>query len=254
MRRSRFLLVLIVISVLSFNNTFSKNIILTEEYDPVSIGKYLEVLEDSDRSFNIKMVSDDLGNLFLESNSDVPNYGNTESAYWARFTIENRSQTDRWILLISRPSIDYITFYYENGGELLPIYSGRQVHFSERQIKHRYPAFYLDSKNGSQSTVYIRFETTEAMALDLEVMTESVFARKNYVDQFYVGVYYGILMLIILYNISVFCRFEIRLISIIFCLLPVLHYLIWQGMGLPTNFFGLTGFGGTDKHILFLLA
>ena len=66
---------------------------LTDEQDETPLGLHLEILEDPSGDLSIKDVtSPELDGRFLPSDTAVPSYGFTDSAYWVRFRVRNDGQ------------------------------------------------------------------------------------------------------------------------------------------------------------------
>ncbi len=92
--------ILIVLLLLLFcpvgNEAISKELVLKENVHKYMPGKYIEYLEDKDKSLSIyDIVEEVTENDFQQSMEMVPRFGFTSSAYWFRLSIRNLSNDDK---------------------------------------------------------------------------------------------------------------------------------------------------------------
>ncbi|MBI9082385.1 MAG: response regulator [Desulfobacterales bacterium] len=205
-------------------STASKALSLTEEHNAYRLGLYSYILEDRLGSMTIKGVSSpDFFQNFTLSDEVVPNFGYTFSTYWLRFTIKNRTGNDtRWILELAYPHMDLFTFYDPLAvGGFFENRTGRTTaHFSSNKVvKSRNFLFYLDLEKDEEKTCYVQVASTDALDIPLTLWTPNAFQAKENREQFFLGIYYGIVLVMILFNFVIFLF--IRDINYLFYVLAI---------------------------------
>ncbi len=170
----------------------------TGSYRP---GSAAGILEDPDGLLTVQDVArrDD----FASARAEVPNFGLTTSAFWVRLPLLAESAGDGgWLLEIGWPVVDRVTLYAPDGaggwrsseaGDLLP--------FVSWPIAYRNPTFPLSLPVGRDDTVYLRFAGEDTMLLPLTVWSGAAFTEHRRREAFTYGFYYGILAILIAYNL-----------------------------------------------------
>ncbi|HYF02794.1 MAG TPA: sensor histidine kinase [Patescibacteria group bacterium] len=182
-------------------------IVTTNAHGQYSIGRYLSILEDKSGKLEIHNVaSPEFSKLFKKSDAENPSYGLTKSAYWIRFDLDTRrTHQHEWLLELSYPVIDeVILFKKQNDGSFKKRVSGDMHAFKTREIKHRNIVFVLPSDTSSIQTYYLRLTTSGSMQIPLTLWDKDIFTAKDHEEQLAFGLYYGIVFVMIVYNIFVF--------------------------------------------------
>ncbi len=170
------------------------------------LGLYLEILEDKEKQWTIQEVTTgELDRRFEVNRRNTINQGYTDSAYWIRFKLKNSAGEVNWILEYGKPHMDSIELYLPSDsggytvrkvGDLLP--------FKEREVQSPNFLFPLNLVPQKDLTVYLRFETTGAMIVPLTLWTEEAFSNQDHNRQLAFGLYYGLIIVMIFYNLFLF--------------------------------------------------
>ncbi|MDH5680961.1 MAG: PAS domain S-box protein [Spirochaetota bacterium] len=197
---------LVLLSGLSFA---LEPVILSDDKGEYPLGKHLEYLEDKSGKRGIKDVSSkELSKLFVKSNVDILNFGFTPSAYWIRFKIQiPENSRDDFMLVYEKPITDYLHVYteQENGQYKLTRKTGSNLPFSTRDIPHRKFVFHLSNQDFiSAKYIYIRVKTRASMGVSLRVFKKLAFYQKDHNEQIILGIYYGVIFIIVVYNLFLF--------------------------------------------------
>ncbi|MFO7524971.1 MAG: 7TM diverse intracellular signaling domain-containing protein [Ignavibacteriaceae bacterium] len=207
-------IIIIFIFLLITDTTAQNNIFnITPSLEKAGFGKSAEILEDKQGDLTISDVtSDELKNSFISSDSDEPNFGFTSSVYWIRFTLANpTNQNIISYLELSYPLIDKIEFYTPDGfGNHLVIKTGDHLPFNTREIKHRNFIFRITLDSEIQHTYYLRVETSSSMNLPLTIWSEKALLNKIEIEQLLLGIFFGAVIIMIIYNIFLFIGFRDR--------------------------------------------
>jgi len=177
------------------------------------LGRYLTLLEDPDATLTIDEVSTpEIAGRFEKHDENEPGFGFTTSAYWARLTIENPlDQPVEWLLESGYPLIDQIDLYIPaaGGGYKVRSYGDHQP-FHERELDYRNILFKLQEPAHSQQTYLLRFKTSSSMNLQLKFWRSDGLFQVVQTEQIVLGIYYGALLIMLIYNFLLFIVFKDR--------------------------------------------
>ena len=191
----------------------SNALVITEEVQEATLGVWLDILEDKSGQLSINdVVQDDMATQFSRSVQDEPGFGFTDSAYWARFTLENPSpQPLDWYLEVGYPLIDQVDLFTadERGGWSKQSY-GDLKPFPDRPLNYRNVVFILQEPAHSSRTLFIRFESSSSMNLVLKFWRPEEFLESTNSEQIILGIYYGALLIMIIYSLLQFIVFRDR--------------------------------------------
>jgi signal transduction histidine kinase len=177
----------------------------------VPIGKNLELLPDVSAAYSIaEVTSSPLSERFVRSETEKPNFGFTQTAYWARFALVNsEAVAQRCLLELDYSNLDSITLFTPNDlGGFDALELGDQVPFERRAIKNRNPVFELEVPPNSSQTYFVRLATSGSMQIALLLQSPKAFFRADHERQITLGIYCGVIFVMALYNLFLF--FSIR--------------------------------------------
>ena len=140
---------------------------------------------------------------FQKLPDDSATFGFSPHTYWLHAQIENTAASnDRWLLVLAYPLLDYVSVYVRpNGSSSYESYSsGDRVPFSSRAIAYRHPNFWLHIEQGKKIDVLVRVQSESSIQVPLKLYSPSAFAEIERDAQFGLGIYYGILLALFLYN------------------------------------------------------
>jgi PAS domain S-box-containing protein len=189
-------------------------VVLHREQEKYPLGRHLEVLRDPGGQLTFEDVSSSAyADQFIPSQVDVPNYGYQPAVYWVRFRLTNQSIEIRdWVLELGFANMHYLDLYLPAAGG--DGYEERQTGvlrpLQSREIPFHQFAFKLEIPPGGEQTVYIRFQNSATMTLPLTLWTERAFTNHMLVDQLFAGVYYGALVILLLFNLFLLSVFRQR--------------------------------------------
>lgn len=134
----------------------------------------------------------------------IPSFGFSKDSYWFRFSVPEYEE--RWLLELNYALLDQVDFYRVNRTGVVEIVrTGDHLPFSERPIKHRAYLFPFDSSTEPQQ-IYLRVKSSSAIQLPLTLWPEKVYFEADQYRFAEHGVYYGIALVIALYNLFLFLR------------------------------------------------
>jgi signal transduction histidine kinase len=159
----------------------------------------LDVLEDPSGSLTLEEVVG--SELFRDAGQGVPNFRFTESAYWFRFSVLNRTVFNSLILEIGYPLLDRVSLFYPDGeGTFKEVISGDSLPFSHRAKEHRSITFLVEQSFGTTIEYYLRVSSESSLQVPVRVYTEASFAEMQRNENTLLGGFYGIVCVMILFN------------------------------------------------------
>ncbi len=130
-------------------------------------------------------------------------FGFGSGAYWLHVSVRNTNHAqEQWLLLLRYALTDRLDLYarYPDGsvrhqasGDLLP--------FDSRTVRYRHPNFLIELPHDETVELYLRAETKSSIQLPLSLYSPLAFAELARDSQLAMGVYNGILIALLFYNL-----------------------------------------------------
>lgn len=179
-------------------------LILTDAQERYTVGLFLDILEDPEKSWTITQVmSAELQPRFTASTQENPNFGATTSAYWVRLRIVNQTRAiAAWRLELSAPLIRYLDLYLPQAerGAVEARHTGALRPVASRDLFSRDFVFLLDLPPGAQQEIYLRMETNWAF-FPLTLWSARAFEGKMQRESLIFGLVYGAFLVMMAYNL-----------------------------------------------------
>lgn len=172
-----------------------------------SLNDHVEYLVDREDQFNaMQLFKGEHG--WLKHNKETLSFGYTSDVYWFRFEVKNLSTTDiSHLLEIAYPVLDDISmFVYDmnTGKKQFEHQLGDKIPFKLRQIQHRHFVVPLELKPQQDQLWLIRIKTSSSMQVPMTIWPEREFFVQDQSRVMGLGLYYGIMFIMVLYNLFVF--------------------------------------------------
>lgn len=130
-------------------------------------------------------------------------FGFRDGAWWfhARVVNHNTEET-RWLLVQKYALSDHVDVYARDAtGRTVHMKGGDALPFSERAVRYRHPNFRVSLPPGQPVDVLVRVRSESSMQVPLVLYSPSAFAELARDTQFGMGLYYGILFALLVYNL-----------------------------------------------------
>ena len=133
-------------------------------------------------------------------------FGFSTSVYWLKFNIcKSQPGTEKTVLEINYPLLDSLRLYGVKGGTLaFDVLTGDNIPFSERPVNHRNFIFFLPDTQNNDLSVYLRVQSESAVQVPLKLYSLTGYFIHNQRSFIAQGVYFGIILAMILYNAFLF--------------------------------------------------
>ena len=208
----------------------AQTVIINPRDTRLPLGDRCETLEDKTGKLTLdRVITDEYSTRFRPSSRVVPNYGFTKSAYWVRCSLKNNSAkiTSR-MLEVAFPLLDRVEFYLLDKDKGLLAYesAGRDYPFSKREVNHRNFVFQVSIPPGDVVCCYIRILTDDGMIFPINTWADFAFIKKVQLENLFFGIYYGIILVMIFYNLFIFLSIRDR--NYLFYVLFILFFGLFQ--------------------------
>lgn len=166
--------------------------------------------------------------LFTPAEKPYPSFGFTEDEIWLKTEIEWQVlKRELWYTEIKFALIDEIDFFVIRDGVIISRQSsGDSRNFSNRTVEYKNPVFTLDAEPGARDIVLIRSLTNGSLQIPLAFMGPHSFSNEILKHQMFFGIYYGIILVMILYNFFLYVTIKNK--TYFYYILFISIYLIFQ--------------------------
>lgn len=134
------------------------------------------------------------------------NFGYSASAFWFKLTfINDSSLSQKRLLEIGYSVLDNLDIYVVRSlGEPERFVLGDKLDFDSRVVKNRNFLVPVDFEGNEQLSVYLRVKTNSSVQLPLSLWEPNKFNEDDQLKLISHGVYFGIALVMIIYNLFVF--------------------------------------------------
>ncbi|HNJ35785.1 MAG TPA: 7TM diverse intracellular signaling domain-containing protein, partial [Leptospiraceae bacterium] len=187
------------------------------------LGPEMDLLVDENGTLNFQdVLSGKYIEKFQRATQAVPNFGFSGRVYWARLSLKNPGPSQEWLIQIAYPHLDSIKLYESSGRHWKASETGDMFPFRIRPLKHRTFFFPIHFERGEIKTIYLRFQSQGVLEFPVFVMKAEGLLAQDHEEQFILGIYYGILLVLAVYNLILF--FIVRDIAYLYYLLYISGY------------------------------
>lgn len=167
-----------------------------------------EVLYWEDKTGTATLTSA-LNEDWLQGAKEGLSFGYTNSVYWFKLSLCTQGQKQQRILNLAYPVLDRIDVYTRTkGGAWEHQLLGDKQPFLDRPIEHRDFLLPISLAENSEMDVVFRVQTSSSMQLPLSIWQERKFFEDDQHQIVYLGLYYGLMLAMVLYNFFLF--FSVR--------------------------------------------
>ena len=188
----------------------------TESAPRLDVGQKFEFIEDPSHQLTFETLNSHGPSVFLngteytwrDTQGETPNFGYSKSTFWGRLTIKRakNAPSEKWVLENAWPHVDRIELRVLQP-DLVEVYrevSGLLAPQSERTLSHRNPTFSFTAPQGQDLYLFLKIDSVNALQFPLALWTRAEFISNDHDEQFVFGIFYGILIVMILYNLFIY--------------------------------------------------
>jgi len=210
-------------------------IVIDQNTESVSTGKYMEILEDPSGKLTIDDVTKpEMQNRWFRSKWDVPNFGKSRSAYWFRLNIINYSSGEKeYLIKEDWPLFDRIDVFFLKDSELISKYEYGNIYpFNRRDIFDNNFIFKVPLKI-KDIEVLIRIQTETSNQMLLKIMSAKTYEIEARKDLIFYCIFFGIIIVMFFYNLVIFISLKDSnyLFYIMYLFAQIMFHLSYLNLG-----------------------
>ncbi len=176
---------------------------LGADLDEKPLGRSLEYFVDEGGELGLQEVAA-RAEAWRTGQVDFPTFGFSPAIYWVRVRFENPAKAPlRLLLEQGYPLIDSLRVYQQTATGWHVRQVGDHTPFALREVQHRNFIIPVDFAPGT-TTLYLRYETDSAINVHLRLWRVETLLQSTYNEQVALGVYYGIILVMLVYNFFLF--------------------------------------------------
>jgi len=193
-----FLLLIPLIGIFCFREQF-------KQFDTENPFTEIAVLQDTESKLTIEEISlRRFSDQFNRSENRNINLGLSEATYWVRLKLHKKHHGRKHnVFLLGTPIIEHLTLYIPRGkNNYLVKESGTAIPLKKREIRHQDFVFHLPPI--SKKPYYVRLKSQYPIQFVTSILSFSSFIEYTWQRNLLLGLLFGIIMTMILYNLMVF--------------------------------------------------
>jgi uncharacterized coiled-coil protein SlyX len=151
--------------------------------------------------------------LISKTNSDFDAHALNKdtSRYWIKTSLIKQSDQQYLLECLAPHLNDLVIHLYNADNKLIQHYeSGNKLPFYQRSLKHKNFVFPLPNEKGNY-TVWIGLKNYRDMDLYFKIRSFTFFTEYALSEYFFLGLYYGILLIVFLYNLFIYLKGKFKL-------------------------------------------
>ena len=189
---------------------------------------HIQVFIDNEHAYSIEDIINNEKLEFIDLTESGNSFGFSKSVYWIKFSIIVAEPLQKALLLEYKyPLLDKLTFFFpDSSGNLKKTTTGDSLPFIKRELDYRSYLFHLYPVTGQQQTYYMRLETEGSMQIPVSLWIASDFIEHVDFVNISIGIYYGIMMLLIFVAFVAFLF--LRNVLYLYYSLYLLSFLMFQ--------------------------
>ncbi|MBT1064336.1 response regulator [Bowmanella sp. Y26] len=188
-----------------------------------SLTDQMRILIDADGGLTIEQVLA-MRRDFQWPAQHNPNYGFGDEAIWFTTSFSNVSQQPVWLVDVKYAQNDNVDIYLVAQGKII---AHSKQGKAQAEQRFRYPSMEATLPYATRLDLYIRIQSdAEARVVPVTLSSESLHMKKQALENILWGVFYGGLMVLLFYNLTLFI--SLRDTSLLVYCTYIATVLIWQ--------------------------
>ncbi|MBN8193001.1 GGDEF domain-containing protein [Bacillus sp. NTK074B] len=181
-------------------SAYADNLVIPDTLQEMDLSNHMEVYLDHDRLNEAQIL--DKRNQFVPLQEANPSGDISDTVYWLKVSLDNKIKRQQDFLLeIQKPHLSSVTLYTLKNDRLQKEETiGYRYPFDKRNYKHRNLVFPLNLLPDVSTTYFLKIETDSFFQAPVSLWNPIAFSEANYMNQSILGIFYGIMLAMILYN------------------------------------------------------
>lgn len=173
---------------------------------PLELSRFVDYWAEPSDPATLESVQNLRESDWQPNGKDSVSLGYGDEVYWFRVRIGNQGEASGPLFLeIGYPVLDHVEVYLVNDGQLTEQHVlGDKKPFHDRLVDHRNFLIPLTLSSGENLSVYLRVDTSSSMQVPLTLWEQAAYYVAEQSRSMFEGLYYGIVLVMILYNLFVY--------------------------------------------------
>jgi signal transduction histidine kinase/CheY-like chemotaxis protein len=185
---------------------------VTADDTSINLGPGIQWVEDDTNSLTLEHIQQLPQEAFSKGSQYTFNRGYTSSGHWLRFRLNVPKEliNSPWLLEIPFPLLDYVALYSpDKNNAYSVIVTGDRSPFSQRDIDTTDFVFKLTPEQ-EDNGYYLHVKTKDSLQVPLHLWHVDHFPKHNAYVNGLQGIYFGIMLVMILYNLFIYLSIRER--------------------------------------------
>jgi hypothetical protein len=179
---------------------------VAEDDTSINLGPDIQWIEDDTNTLTFEKIQRLPQEAFHKVSQYTFNRGYTSSGYWLRFRLNVPIEliNSPWLLEIPFPLLDYLALYSPDKNNAYSVLvTGDRSPFSQRDLNTTDFVFKLKPKQ-ENNVYYLHIKTKDSLQVPLHLWHVDHFPKHNAYVSGLQGIYFGIMLVMILYNLFIY--------------------------------------------------
>lgn len=179
--------------------------LLDAEQTENPLNQYIQFLEDPQHGLSISDIQALPESAWTQNKNETLSRGYSGSTWWVRISLHNTTNKKlKRFLEISYPVLDYIDAYVVANVVKESYRMGDKFPFHKRPVHHRYFLIPLEWTAEETFTVYLAVRSSSSIQVPVTLWERHAFYNVDRTRTLLNGIYYGIMLVMIMYNLFVY--------------------------------------------------
>ncbi|MBL4868674.1 MAG: hypothetical protein JKY67_20110 [Pseudomonadales bacterium] len=217
-----------------------QTVTFTDKEPRIKLGRYLQYVIDLRGQWILgDVISPLLDKDFNDVNEEIPSFGFTDESYWFRVALKyegDRAQVIKEFEL-AYPQLESLSFYVlDKTGQSRLVLGGKSQPLSAPDIRSRNFVSRLHFRRGETKWIYIKVAGNGILILPPYLWDPSARAHSDVTEMLVFGVYYGIMMVMFLYNLFLFLSTRFKGYFYYLCYIATVSLFMFTNDGLMREY------------------
>ena len=195
--------IIFICCLICFGNIVAQKVLTISEDNPLSgASKYCEILEDKNHTITYDSLLQ-YNYTFYPYTKQYINLGITSSSFWLKMNVVNTTNQPLYIE-VGNTALDSVAVFEMIDGLIKRHVSGNWQAYYDRELKNTNYLFPITTQIKKPQTIYLWVRHTKGTQFVLSVGTFKAFYEKTAHNSLYAGMYYGLILAMIFYNLFIY--------------------------------------------------
>jgi serine phosphatase RsbU (regulator of sigma subunit) len=200
-----------ILAMLACGKLHASGVLTLDNKQEYPVSAAMDIFHDAGGKLTIDDVrSEKYASQFTPVSDETPSFPQIEGYLWIRFTVQNNSNADDWLLELRNAYAAVSDLYVPGDNDKYTLIPGGFFQPFERSRLYAYE-FYtqrLPIAHGETKTFYFKVGSPTPILLSMFVLSHKKFIQRATVLEYMLGIYYGIIIVLFIY--SMFNYFALR--------------------------------------------